>query len=122
MTALNALLAWVNMRVKLQTTNEQATLRVYPRSEDGVVFVVLVQVVGSDDTQVTVALGCKCADGQCKFPVTFVSRYTNCTEDSATSLAALISVCRWAVHHLRYHTVTASSLEVICQMLHTRWW
>ena len=73
MMALNALLAWVNMHVQLQTTDERAALRVYPSIEDGVMFVALVQMVGSDDTQGTVAVGCKRANGQREFPVAFVS-------------------------------------------------
>ena len=85
----------------------------YPSTEDGVAFFVLVQVVGSDDTQGTVALGCKSANSQCEFPAAFVLRYTTCTEDSATSLAALISVSQWAVHRIWCYTVTASSLEVV---------
>ena len=84
----------------------------YPSTEDGVAFVVLVQVVGSDDSRGIVALGCKRANGQCKFSVAFVSRYTTCTEDSAMSFVALISTSRWAVHRLRHYTVPASSLEV----------
>ena len=47
-------------------------LRVYPSTEYGVAFVMLVQLVGSDDTQGTVALGHKRADRQRKFPVAFV--------------------------------------------------
>ena len=93
--------------------DEQATLRVYPSTEDGVAFVVLVQVVGSDDTRGTVALGHKHADGQREFPVAFMSRYTTQTKDSVTSIAVLISVSQWAVHCLRRYTVTASSLEVV---------
>ena len=88
-------------------------LRVYPSTEDGVAFVTLVQVVGSDDTRGTVALGRKCANGEHEFPVAFVSQYTTRTEDSAMSLVALISVSRWAVHRLRHYTVSASSLEVV---------
>ena len=48
-------------------------LRVYSSTEDGVMFVVLVQVVGNDDTWGTVALGRKRADGQHELPVAFGS-------------------------------------------------
>ena len=48
-------------------------LRVYPSTEDGVMFVMLVQVVGNDDTWGTVALGHKRANGQHEFPVAFGS-------------------------------------------------
>ena len=85
----------------------------YPSVEDGVAFVTLVQVVGSDDTRGTVALGHKHANSQHELPVAFVLQYTTCTEDSATSLAALISVSQWAVHRIWCYTVTASSLEVV---------
>ena len=68
---------------------------------------------GSDDTQGTVALGHKRANGQREFPVAFVSQYTAHTKDSATSLAALISVSQWTVHHFWHYTVMASSLKVV---------
>ena len=85
----------------------------YPSIEDGVTLVALVQVVGSDDTRGMVALGRKRANGQCVFPVAFMSRYSTHTKDSATSLVALISVSQWAVHRLRCYTVSVSSLAVV---------